>query len=113
MKCYESVYTWSGFCELKFVNAVGELIKGIWGLILHQRREQCIRHLVTALNCLICKSWIQISDKVRQFTEYKWLNMSEKLFNLTQEMKIKNNNNKKLLFTYQSKNIQADIARYW
>lgn len=39
--------------------------------------------------------------------------MSEKLFNLTQEMKIKNNNNKKLLFTYQSKNIQADIARYW
>lgn len=38
--------------------------------------------------------------------------MSEKLFNLTQEMKIKNNN-KKLLFTYQSKNIQADIAQYW
>lgn len=39
--------------------------------------------------------------------------MSEKLFNLTQEMKIKNNNSKKLLFTYQSKNIQADIAQYW
>lgn len=39
--------------------------------------------------------------------------MSEKLFNLTQEMKIKNNNNKELLFTYQSKNIQTDIAQYW